>query len=152
MSTPIAYTTMTINEALGYNTAIHTTGEGLLDGWLGISGYRGGATPQLIDPEPIWNRILAMTNNGAASMYLGSHNCGYPLGERLRQHLNDLLNHGLLMRLNLFMRLVKMEIMICIGSMDLLHIISALIFSHGIAMHLKLFMEDMEMAHMTKIG
>ena len=48
MPTPIAYTTMTIYEALDYNTAIHTTGQGLLDGWLGISGYRGGATPVLI--------------------------------------------------------------------------------------------------------
>lgn len=45
MSTPIAYTTMTIDEALGYNTAVNMAGQGILDGWLGISGYRGGATP-----------------------------------------------------------------------------------------------------------
>ena len=45
MSTPIAYTMMTIDEALGYNTAIHTTGQGLLDGWLGILSNRGDDTP-----------------------------------------------------------------------------------------------------------
>lgn len=103
MSTPIAYTTMTIDEALGYNTAIHMTGQGLLDGWLGILGYRGGATPQLIDPQPIWNRILSMTNNGAASMYLGAHNCGSLLGERLRSLINLAFKHGIVMHLKLSM-------------------------------------------------
>ena len=103
MSTPIAYITMTINEALGYNTAINTAGQGILDGWLGISGYRGGATPQLIDPQPIWNRILSMTDNGAASMYLGSYNCGNPLGERLRSLITLTFKHGIIMLLKLSM-------------------------------------------------
>lgn len=104
MSTPIAYTTMTIDEALGYNTAIHMTGQGLLDGWLGILGYRGDATPQLIDPQPIWNRILTITDNGAASMYLGSHNCGNPLGERLRSLITITFKHGIVMHSKLFIK------------------------------------------------
>ena len=106
MSTPIAYTTMTIDEALGYNTAIHTAGQGLLDGWLGILGYRGDATPQLIDPQPIWNRILSMTDNGAASMYLGSYNCGNPLGERLRSFITLTFKDGIIMHLKLSMVVV----------------------------------------------
>lgn len=114
MSTPIAYTTMTIDEALGYNTAIHMTGQGLLDGWLGILSNRGGATPQLIDPQPIWNRILAITNNGAASMYLGSHNCGNPLGERLRSLITLTFKDGTVMHLKLYM-MVMMAHMTRIG-------------------------------------
>ena len=114
MSTPIAYTTMTIDEALGYNTAIHMTGQGLLDGWLGILSNRGGATPQLIDPQPIWNRILSMTDNGAASMYLGSYNCGNPLGERLRSLITLTFKDGIVMHLKLSM-MVMMAHMTRIG-------------------------------------
>lgn len=114
MSTPVAYTTMTIDEALGYNTAIHMTGQGLLDGWLGILGYRGDATPQLIDPQPIWNRILSMTDNGATSMYLGSHNCGNSLGERLRSLIILAFKHGIIMHLKLSM-MVMMAHMTRIG-------------------------------------
>lgn len=45
MSTPIAYITININYSLMSYSAIHTSGQGILDGWLDIMGYHGDATP-----------------------------------------------------------------------------------------------------------
>lgn len=96
MSTPIAYTTMTIDEALGYNTAIHATGQGLLDGWLGILSNRGGATPVLIgfsgnnDQYAIQsNRIAHIPGWGQAH---SAYDTGYSYGDNTPHFLYHIPN------------------------------------------------------------